>query len=271
MLAPAASTSVLFPDGHLPLSDLHLGNVLLKLPPDFHLLSEAELYSNWGPPRLEPVTHLHGKPLPLGVPCHAVIPIWLGIGACKLTLPDAHILLVDFGQAFSPSRESRFESHAPDEIRPPEDRFEPAEPLSFSSDVWTMACSIWAIIAQRSLFDGFLATEDDITCEQVDTLGMLPAEWWERWETRSSSFTEDGRPTSDRPRLSLEDKFEDDVQQPRRRRGLETPELAERDALLAMLRPMLAFRPEHRCTASQVLRSEWMTKWALPEYEKMPK
>lgn len=45
--------------------------------------------------------------------------------------------------------------------RPPETRFEPRKPLSFPSDIWSLGGSIWLIIAHNSLFEGFLATEDD--------------------------------------------------------------------------------------------------------------
>lgn len=48
-------------------------------------------------------------------------------------------------------------------------------------------------------------------------------------------------------------------------------EPAERDALLSMLRSMVSFKPESRPSAKEVLASEWMVKWALPEYEKGPK
>lgn len=46
-------------------------------------------------------------------------------------------------------------------------------------------------------------------------------------------------------------------------------ESEEQDALLAMLRSMLCFQPENRPSAQQVLESEWMVNWALPEYEKI--
>jgi hypothetical protein len=36
-----------------------------------------------------------------------------------------------------------------------------------------------------------------------------------------------------------------------------------------MLRWMLAFRPGDRPTAKQVLETEWMREWALPECEKV--
>ena len=157
--------------------DLHLGNILLKMPPKLDQLSTDELYEKYGAPELEPVVRLDGKVLPSGVPSHSIFPIWLGEASDKLLLADATILLTDFGEAFSPSQEERFESHTPLVIRPPEAGFEPTRPLSFPSDIWTLACSIWEILGQRSLFEGFLATEDYMIREQVDTLGILPPEW----------------------------------------------------------------------------------------------
>ncbi|RAH43562.1 uncharacterized protein BO95DRAFT_393856 [Aspergillus brunneoviolaceus CBS 621.78] len=137
--------------------------------------------------------------------------------------------------------------------------------------IWTLACTIWSIIAQRPLFEGFLATEDDMTREHVDTLGILPLEWWRGWEARREKFTEDGRPINRSPFRSRSDRFEDSVQQPRRQEGMPVLGDDERDAIFDMLRPMLAFRPEERCTTKQTLESEWMVKWALPAYEQIPK
>ncbi|KAE8349447.1 kinase-like domain-containing protein [Aspergillus coremiiformis] len=248
-----------------------MGNILLKITPGFDQLSLEQLYEKYGAPELDPVVHIGGKPLPPGVPSHGIAPIWLGEASEEITLAEARILLIDFGEAFSYSKELKYESHTPLIIRPPEARFEPNRPLSFSSDIWTLACTIWAIIAQRPLFEGFLATEDDMTCEHVDTLGPLPPEWWKRWEARRHKFTEDGMPINRNPFRSWGDRFEDSVQQPRRDSGMPSFDAKERDAIFDMLRPMLSFRPENRTTTKQILESEWMVKWALPEYEKIRK
>lgn len=42
----------------------------------------------------------------------------------------------------------------------------------------------------------------------------------------------------------------------------------ETAALLDLMRRMLALLPEERSTAEEVLASEWMVRWALPEFEK---
>lgn len=246
--------------------DLHLGNVLLKKPPEFDQLSVERLYEDYGAPELDPVIQLDGKPLPPGVPSHGIAPIWLGKASEDISIAEARILLTDFGEAFSPSQELKYESRTPLVTRPPEARFEPEKPLSFPSDIWTLACSIWAIIAQRPLFEGFLATQDDMTCEHVDALGILPPKWWEEWEARHNRFAEDGTPINRNPFRSWDDRFEDSVQQPRRDSGMPPFDLEERNAVSSMLRSMLSFRPENRPTAEQVLDSEWMAKWALPQY-----
>lgn len=54
-------------------------------------------------------------------------------------------------------------------------------------------------IGQRPLFEGFLATKDDIICEQVDALGILPHEWWTKWDARQEKFHEDGKPKYRKP------------------------------------------------------------------------
>ncbi|KAF3481253.1 Srpk [Arthroderma uncinatum] len=248
--------------------DLHLGNTLLKVPSNIHQLSVKQLYEKYGEPELDPIVCLDGKPLPAGVPSHGIMPIWLGKASEELTLSETRILLTDFGEAFSPSKEQKYESRAPLVIRPPEARFEPNDPLSFSSDIWTLACTIWSIIAQRPLFEAFFVTEDYITREHVDTLGVLPPEWWGRWEARRLIFTEDGKPINRNPYRSWDDRFEDSVQKPRRESDISSFDARERDAFFDMLRLMFSFRPENRPTSKQILESEWMQKWALPEYGK---
>ncbi|UPL04352.1 hypothetical protein LCI18_015286 [Fusarium solani-melongenae] len=159
--------------------DLHLGNILLQLPSTLDQLSDKQLYDQFDPPDPEPV-------------------LWLGDASEKVPLSESKLLLADFGTAFYPAQESRLRSYTPLEIRPPETRFEPTTPLSFASDIWSLACTIWAIVGQRPFLDSFLLNQDDATRDQVDALGRLPPEWWEKWEARSKSFIEDGRPKEDR-------------------------------------------------------------------------
>ncbi|KNG83196.1 hypothetical protein ANOM_008824 [Aspergillus nomiae NRRL 13137] len=187
---------------------LHYGNVLIQLPSGFD-------YGQYGQPATVAITRFDGKELPSCVPSHGILPIWLGEASEKLRLSEAKILLSDFGEAFAPAREKKFESHTPLVSRAPKARLESANPLSFPSDIWSLACSIWDIIGQNPLFEGFLATEDDITCEHVGALGILPPDWWNKWEVRRNKFSEDAKPINRRSYRSWEDRLEDSVQQPR--------------------------------------------------------
>lgn len=65
--------------------------------------------------------------------------------------------------------------------------------------------------------------------------------------------------------MTLEDRFERSIQIPREERGLEAVGDEEKVALLAMLRSMLAFDPDKRVSAAQLISCEWMVKWGLPD------
>ncbi|KAJ4408414.1 hypothetical protein N0V82_009713 [Gnomoniopsis sp. IMI 355080] len=250
-------------------ADLHLGNALLRIPKDIAEMPLDSLLETFGSPVLEPVKVIgneKGQPLPVGVPSHIVIPAWFGTRSEDIKPHEASLILADFGEAFNPFTEKRFHSNTPCTVRPPEARFAPGKPLSFPADIWTLACSIWAVLGQRALFDIFSLTDDYVTREQVDALGRLPEDWWVRWDGRSQYFDSQGDlldHTSQR--WSLEVRFEDSIQLPRRESGMETVGDEEKVALLGMLRAMLAFVPEERPTAASLLDCEWMVKWALPD------
>lgn len=120
-------------------------------------LSPTQLYEKYGEPKPDPVVREDGNPLPPGVPSHGVVLIWLGEASEKITLAEAKIQLTDFGEAFFYPEEKKYESHTPLVIRPPEARFEPNSPV-ISIRHWTLACTIWSIVSQKSLFEGFLVT-----------------------------------------------------------------------------------------------------------------
>jgi hypothetical protein len=135
--------------------------------------------------------------------------MWLGKKGVQIQLSEARIVLADFGEAFFPSQEAKYESYSPLAIRPPESRFEPTRPLSFPSDIWMLACTIWEILGHRSLFgDTFLNTDDEVTRDQIDVLTDFPSEWWTKWEARPKWFTDTGEPTRVEDLRSLEEHFD---------------------------------------------------------------
>ncbi|GBF66247.1 hypothetical protein TMEN_8967 [Trichophyton mentagrophytes] len=205
-------------------------------------------------------------------PAQAVLPISFGKYAEDFTLTDSHVLLSDFGEAYSPMSDPRLgkECHTPLHLRPPEARFEPDAPMSYSADIWGLAVAIWEIVGMKAIWSCEFATPDSVTKQHIEVLGPMPVEWWERWDERHEYFDENGKPTQGKEVWPpLEQAFEEGVQKYRRKiqpNGVFSEE--ETTTFLNLMRQMLAFRPEERPTALQVLQSEWMVKWALPEFER---
>ncbi|KAM7182579.1 Serine/threonine-protein kinase [Rhypophila sp. PSN 637] len=251
-------------------ADLHLGNILLQLPSSLNELSVPALYEKFGAPDPQTVIPLDStQSLDTGVPSHAIPPVWLGISSHELSLQEAKLLLSDFGVAFSPSKENRLQSYTPLVIRPPEALFEPTTPLSLPSDIWSLGCVIFELLAHRSLIDGILAPQDEITAQQVELQGRMPEEWWDKWELRDKWFYEDERPKAAECDVwDWDRRFKEWVHEPRERRGLGALGEEEKVALLELLKCMLRWRPGERPIAEEVLDSSWMRNWAMPAYER---
>ena len=256
-------------------ADIHLRNILARLPRRLDQLSVEQFYEEYGKPETISVTRRDGKLIPPNVPSAAVAPLNLAKGkrADEFSLnDDTQVLLSDFGEAFAPGSEFRAgrDCHTPLGLRPPEARFEPDAPLSYPADIWGLALTIWEIIGMKAVFSNEFTTADEVTSQHVDVLGHMPQAWWESWEEKVRFFDENKRSVEGRevwPTLDVA--FEEFVQKYRRKR----PEIGvfgdeETAAILDLMRRMLAFRPQDRLTADEVLKSEWMVKWALPEVDR---
>jgi serine/threonine protein kinase len=187
----------------------------------------------------------------------------------EMKLNDAKLTLGNFGVSFRPDDKSRFESFTPLVLRPPEARFEPSKPLTLASDIWSLGCVMFELLAHRSLIDGsFLASQDDITAQQVELQGIC-----RRSGGRGGRNDRSGMMTMER-RLSRpaiiwpwERRFERWAQDPGRAKGMDAVGMEQRDAVLDLLKTMLAWKPSGRPDIMTIMESEWMTKWALPAYE----
>ncbi|KAF5619481.1 kinase domain protein [Fusarium sp. NRRL 52700] len=250
--------------------DIHLRNVLLQLPgSEIDQLSIQQIYEKYYEPEPYAVARTDGQPITsTSVPKHVYTPNWLGKPSDEVLLPEAKLWLADFGTAFSPSQETRLMSYTHLQNRPPEAKFDPKKPLTFSSDIWSLGLMVWEVMGDGPFMSSFLFNWDEVITDQVDALGPLPQEWWEKWEAKLDGFEEDGQPKGQREFWSLERRFHMNIQDPRMEEGTEQMDNDESHAFLAMIKGMLRFRPEERMTADQVLRSEWMRKWALPLAEK---
>jgi serine/threonine-protein kinase SRPK3 len=247
--------------------DLHLGNVFLASSENMNHLSVQELYDKLGQPATHPL-RLENKPLPTGFPSEVIVPTWLG-KRCEYFEPkEARILLADFGEAFHPRQESRLYSHTVSAYRPPEATFDPESGLSFSADIWTLGCSIWAILGQQGVFAEHFASDDRVIAEQVEAVGPMPSEWWPKWEDRLRYFDECQTPNADQFPMSIEKRFDEYIQKARLAEGMPAVQETESLAFIGMMKSMLKFRPGERLTADDILETEWFLKWGFPAYER---
>lgn len=267
-------------------TDLHLGNVLLRLPHSLQHMTRKQLYEKTGEPAKEPVVRCDGAPLGHGVPSELIVPLWLGLGSDEITLTDSPIMLADFGEAFDPSITKTFTCHTPHLLAPPEAFFAgPAmdDHLSFPADIWTLACTIWDILGPAPPFEVFVPTLDSVTREHVETFGKLPDRWWGKWANRNNWFDEDGRKNvkenlrqhySNSAR-GWDQRFPACIRGARRRvskaeeTDFEVFEQDEEKAFGDMAKSMLMLEPGQRATIEDVVRCEWMQRWGLPALQRM--
>ena len=256
------------------MADIHLRNILVKLPSSFNHITIKQFYEEYGEPETASITLRDGSMLPPNpnIPPKAVIPLYLGKEANEFKLQDAHALLSGFGESYHVSEVRRGEDcHTPLAMRPPEARFEPRSPLSYSADIWSLAIAIWEILGMKALFSNEYITEDEMVSEHIDVLGPMPRSWLERWEKRGEFFDDENgrRPKEGREVWpELEDAFQQGVQSYRQKFAIGVFGEEETRAILNLIRQMLAFQPEKRPTIEDVLGSEWMVKWVLPDLER---
>jgi len=241
---------------------LHPGNILLQLPEIKNLdsVSPDKFYEEFGKPVREPVERIDGKPLPLpnGVPECGIMPLCFGETTEPLPISNARIILAGFGGSFFPPADLRCPSLLPKNFYPPEFYFF-KESLSFPADIWALGCVIWRIMGYGPLFWSYPSVAWRID-EFTSLLGGVPPEW----SLKYPALVMDDECLNDE-RRSWEERFEIDMQEPRRKLGMKQVGEEEKAAFFDMLKAMMVYKPEERMTAKEVRQSEWMTKWAMPE------
>ena len=180
-------------------------------------------------------------------------------------LSDPRTCISDFGEAWlSQGDQPKQDLQTPVLFLPPEAIFAKSQ-LGSPADIWTLACSIYEIMGERPLFEGFMPDRDDIAAEMVSCLGPLPRPWWEAWQARGEFFNEDGSWRTDMTR-PYEPKSRSLLLRLQKMGRQKTSEFstAEMESLEKMLRTMLEYDPRKRATADEVIQSEWMIQWGLP-------
>ncbi|KAI9733991.1 MAG: hypothetical protein M1834_002648 [Cirrosporium novae-zelandiae] len=242
-------------------SDLHSNNILFRSP-GFKWCTIEDLYRRLGEPQRLPVERLDKNPLGPEVPRYCVLPVMI---QSSEEIVDARVVISDFGGAFF-NDEERKALHTPILLLPPEVFFH--EPIGPAIDIWTLGCTLYDILGDRPLFEGFMPGQNHVIAEMVSTLGHLPKRWWEQWQQRTDFFLEDGawkmdtnrghapypRPLSER--LCIMGRGEDPA----------TCEFCPEEmmCLEKLLGGMLGYEPSERITAGAAVASEWMEKWGQP-------
>ncbi|TAQ85242.1 hypothetical protein B7494_g6428 [Chlorociboria aeruginascens] len=103
-------------------------------------LSDQQLYQLYGEPSTEPVVRRDGKPWPQGISHHLTLSTWLGKHNPFLGSHPARIMLADSGE---PAQESGSLSITPFQYEAPKTASNEGAPLSFPSDIWSLACSAY--------------------------------------------------------------------------------------------------------------------------------
>ncbi|KAI1195787.1 kinase domain-containing protein [Nemania serpens] len=248
--------------------DLHLRNFLL-CGPDLNHLSPDELYKRY---RLDkaPVKRVDGAAVEPHAPPYAVYPMHIKMPADKLV--DPIIKISDYGTSFTVVTETSPKLHTPALYLPPEDFF--GEPITQAADIWTLGVSLYEVLGERALFETFGWDRDDIMADMVSTLGPPPTRWWDSWENRKEFFEPDGSWVSNMKRIytpafrPLHQRMWDMGRGETHETCQWDVERGEMRALEELLRGMMAFEPAERLTAEQLMRSEYVVKWAMPAWER---
>ncbi|KAL2835575.1 hypothetical protein BJY01DRAFT_238750 [Aspergillus pseudoustus] len=185
----------------------------------------------------------YGKPLRQNIPPIAVIPLYLGKNAEDFTLSDAQIIFSDFGEAFALDLQDRpgENCHTPLPMRPPEARFRPTRPLSYSE-----------ILGMKAIFSMEFVTVVEIVSQHIDVLGPMPLEWMDRWEERGNFFTDnEGQHRTEEREIwpPIDQSFTAGIQTYRRKHKMGKFGEDETAAIFDLMRRMFAFRPEERPSA----------------------
>lgn len=215
---------------------------------------------------------MDGMPSGPHAPPHGIYPMTLSMLANELDQPE--VIISDYGTSFVMSQTLSPTLYTPALYDPPESFFHEPITRPAAADIWTLGVSLHEVLGERPLFEIFAWNRNDIIGEMINTLGQPPTRWWDSWAKRSGFSEANGSWVADFGQIStsvfrrLHQHLWD------MGRG-ETEQICvwdvaggELHALEEMLKAMMAFEPADRPTAGQLLKFEYMTKWALPAWER---
>ncbi|OJD22938.1 hypothetical protein ACJ73_05710 [Blastomyces percursus] len=152
-----------------------------------HLRSISDVYHQLGEPMRLPVQRLDGKSTGSETPRYCV-PVARTYISCQDVEKDCEVVIADFRETFLSAASKRL--HTPVLLLPPEFLFD--EPLGTASDPWTLGSTLYNILGENALFEGFMPDEDHAIAEMIGTLGHFPEKWRDRWQKKGDFFLSDG-------------------------------------------------------------------------------
>ncbi|KIY62919.1 kinase-like protein [Cylindrobasidium torrendii FP15055 ss-10] len=132
---------------------------------------------------------------------------------------------------------------------------EHASPPTRASDVWSLACTIFEIVCNTSLFH-FASPNDTLLGDMATMCGEVPDEWRSYWESREGLRDKDISPEDAEAEWKL--RLQQSIRGPRNVRTEE--DIRE---LFGMLRSMLVMDPAQRPSAAEMAKHPWFEREGL--------
>lgn len=217
-----------------------------------------------------PIKRIDGGAVEPHAPPYAVDPISIEMPTNELL--DPIVTITDFGTSVIMGTEPHPGLFTARIYRPPEDFFK--EPITLAADIWTLGINLYEVLGERPLLECFGHDQGSIISEIVNTLGLLPARWWDRCgkEIRREFFDSDASWVNPIKESRISVPLHERMWWMGRGKTRETcqwdVEMGEMEALEDMLSTMLKYEFSERATADELLRSDYMTKWAIPAWER---
>lgn len=162
------------------------------------------------------------------------------------------VRIVDFGQAFFGDRPSQ-SLGVPIDYFPPEICF--GYPPSTKSDIWQLAGVIYMVHAKAPMFPTFFRIFEILTGTAVGYLGPLPQEWKGRFMYDEYGYREPGRvPNRTEPAWWYEEKLSEKSIDTRLAKEAPQLSIRQRGEYVRLLLDMVAYEPEQRLSASDVVQ-----------------
>lgn len=240
-------------------------------------LPEAEVLCILGEPRKNPVLDPAGQEkTSRTAPRYLVYPVdWMFV---NIDFISKSAQLIDFGESYAAAS-------------PPEDLGTPGpyrslelilDPrlIGIHSDLWALGCTLFEIRTGRKLIESFEDEDDGYLDAMCRILGKFPEPWWSNWQGRADIYKdeadENGRAVPIKEYPPEERNFHPSVAYDAKsileRLGPGVwyelgkwfhAEIQEEERILFadLLRRLVAYRPEDRMSAAEVLRHEWFVKY----------